>query len=119
MKLFDSELRVMNVIWDHGDITAKEISNILEEKIGWNMNTTYTVIKKCIAKDAIERREPKFICHALITREEAQAESLDELSNKMFGGSSELMFTSLLNSKKLSKKELENLKKMISEYTGE
>ena len=46
------------------------------------MNTTYTVIKKCLAKGAVERREPKFVCHALISREEAQAESIDELSKK-------------------------------------
>ena len=46
IKLFDSELAVMNVIWEHGDITAKEISDILKESIGWNINTTYTVIKK-------------------------------------------------------------------------
>ena len=49
-KLFDSERKVMEVIWEEGDMTAKEISLILNEKIGWNKNTTYTVIKKCIQK---------------------------------------------------------------------
>ena len=116
IKLFDSELAVMNVIWEHGDITAKEISDILKESIGWNINTTYTVIKKCIAKGAVERREPKFICHALITREEVQKASVDELSQKMFGGSSERMFASLLANRSFSKKKIDNLKKMIQEY---
>lgn len=50
MKLFDSELKVMGVLWREGDQTAKHISDILKTEIGWNMNTTYTVIKKCIAK---------------------------------------------------------------------
>ena len=50
IKLFDSELKVMDVLWKEGDKTAKQISDILKEEIGWNMNTTYTVIKKCIAK---------------------------------------------------------------------
>ncbi len=116
IKLFDSELKVMKVIWEHGDITAKEVSNILKDQIGWNMNTTYTVIKKCIAKGAIERKEPRFICHALITKEEVQVASTDELVNKMFGGSSSLMFASLLNNRRLSRSEIENLKKIISEY---
>lgn len=116
IKLFDSELAVMNVIWEHGDITAKEISDILKESIGWNINTTYTVIKKCIKKGAVERREPKFVCHALITREDSQKASVDELSKKMFGGSAERMFASLLANKSFSKKEVENLKKMIEEY---
>ena len=62
IKLFDSELKVMDVLWKEGDKTAKQISDILKEEIGWNMNTTYTVIKKCIAKGAIERTEQTQSC---------------------------------------------------------
>ena len=58
MKLFDSELKVMDVLWRLGDRTAKEISSILGEETGWNVNTTYTVIKKCVAKGAVRRSEP-------------------------------------------------------------
>ena len=78
VKLFDSELKVMDVLWKEGDMTAKQISDILKETIGWNMNTTYTVIKKCIAKGAIERREPNFLCHALIARDVVQAAETEE-----------------------------------------
>ena len=69
IKLFDSELKVMEVLWDRGDLTAKELAGILGEEIGWNVNTTYTVIKKCVAKGAIQRTEPRFHCHPLVTRE--------------------------------------------------
>ena len=81
IKLFDSELKVMGVLWEEGDTTAKQISDILKAEIGWNMNTTYTVIKKCIAKGAIERSEPNFLCHALITKQEAQ-EAETEMKEK-------------------------------------
>ena len=57
IKLFDSELKVMCVLWNEGDTTAKHISDILKKEIGWNMNTTYTLIKRCIKKGAIERSE--------------------------------------------------------------
>ena len=50
IKLFDSELKVMDVLWKEGDKTAKQISDILKEEIGWNMNTTYTVIKSASQK---------------------------------------------------------------------
>lgn len=46
IKLFDSELKVMNVFWQEGDITAKKISAILKDQVGWNVNTTYTLIKE-------------------------------------------------------------------------
>ena len=64
MKLFDSEWKVMEVLWQDGDTTAKELSLRLADSAGWNKNTTYTVIKKCVEKGAIERREPNFLCHA-------------------------------------------------------
>ena len=79
MKLFDSEWKVMEVLWQENDRTAKEISLRLADSIGWNKNTTYTVIKKCIDKGAIERREPNFICHATITKQQAQKEEADTL----------------------------------------
>ena len=40
IKLFDSELKVMDVLWKEGDMAAKRISDILKERVGWNMNTT-------------------------------------------------------------------------------
>lgn len=87
IKFFDSELKVMDVLWKEGDKTAKQISEILGERIGWNVNTTYTVIKKCIAKGAIERREPNFMCHALIAKEEVRRAEASDLVDKIFDGS--------------------------------
>ena len=81
IKLFDSELKVMGVLWDEGDTTAKHISDVLKEEIGWNMNTTYTLIKRCIKKGAIERSEPNFMCHAIIPKEEVQEAETDLPTN--------------------------------------
>ena len=115
IKLFDSELKVMDVLWRKGDMTAKEISDILKAETGWNMNTTYTVIKKCIAKGAIERREPGFQCHALIGKEEVQAAETDELIGKLFDGSADKLFAALLGRKKLSADQIAKLKQIVGD----
>ena len=60
-KLFDAELKVMGVLWREGEATAKHIAAVLGEEVGWNVNTTYTLIKRCINKGAVERREPGFL----------------------------------------------------------
>lgn len=112
MKLFDSEWKVMEVLWQENDRTAKEISLRLADSIGWNKNTTYTVIKKCIDKGAIERREPNFVCHAAITKRQAQKEA-DSLVDKVFGGSAELLFASILSDRSLSKDELARLRALV------
>lgn len=114
IKLFDSELKVMDVLWKEGDRSAKEIAAILREQVGWNVNTTYTLIKRCIAKGAIERSEPNFICHALIPKEQVQEQEMTELINKVFDGSAELLFASLLNRKNLSAEEIERLKQIVN-----
>ena len=119
VKLFDSELKVMDVLWKEGDMPAKQISDILKESTGWNMNTTYTVIKKCIAKGAIERKEPNFLCHALIARDVVQAAETEELLHKLFDSSPDLLFASLLGHQKLSKSQIGNLRRMVSELQAQ
>ena len=115
IKLFDSELKVMDVLWANGDRTAKQIAALLGEQTGWNVNTTYTVIKRCIKKGAIERREPNFLCHALIKKEQVQARETAALVEKIFDGSTDKLFASLLGKKNLSKEQIDRLKKMVDE----
>ena len=115
IKLFDSELKVMGVLWKEGDKTAKEISDILKSEIGWNMNTTYTVIKKCIAKGAIERREPNFLCRALIQKEAVQEAETDELIGKLYDGSADKLFAALLGRKKLTAVQIAKLKQIVGD----
>lgn len=113
IKLFDSELRVMELLWRDGPQPAKKLALHLAELVGWNKNTTYTVIKKCIDKGAIERMEPGFVCQPLITREQAQAQEVDELIDRMFDGSTDLLFASLLGRKKLPAETLSRLRRLV------
>lgn len=115
MKLFDSELKVMDVLWREGDLPAKAIARTLTEEIGWNVNTTYTLIKRCIAKEAIERSEPGFMCHALVSKEQVQQEETQELIDKVFDGSADKLFASLLGGRRISREQLERLRSMIDE----
>ena len=45
-KLFDSEIKIMEVLWREGDVTAKYIAEVLAREVGWNKNTTYTLSLK-------------------------------------------------------------------------
>ena len=112
-KLQDSELKVMNVIWREGEATAKHIAEVLGEEVGWNVNTTYTLIKRCIEKGAIERSEPNFLCRALVKKEDVQRAETDELIGKLFDGSTDKLFAALLGSKRLSADERNKLRDMI------
>ena len=117
MKLFDSERKVMEVLWREGEISAGQVVKILKEETGWNRNTTYTVIKKCVDKGAVKREEPGFICRPLISRQEVQDFETEELIDKMFDGSKEKFFAAFLDGKILSKQEVDSLKKLIDDLS--
>lgn len=113
IKLFDSELKVMNVLWKEGNTTAKRIAEILKEQIGWSKTTTYTVIKKCIDKGAIKRHDPGFVCSPLVTKEQARELETTILINKMYDGAADQLVASILGRKNLSPKEIERLKRIV------
>lgn len=113
IKLFDSELKVMDILWKEGIVPAKYVADRLTQELGWNKNTTYTLIKRCMRKGAIERTEPNFMCHALIAKEDVQETETNELINKIYDGSVDKMFAALLGRKKLSAEQIEKLKQIV------
>ena len=114
-KLYDSEIKVMEIIWERGPVSAKEISLLAAEKTGWNKNTTYTIIKKLVEKGVVGRTEPGFICSALLKKEDAQRAEAESLVKKLFGGSKKAFFSALLEDDTLSEEELDELKRLIDE----
>ena len=115
VKLHDSELKVMDVLWREGDRPARQIAEELENEVGWNVNTTYTLIKRCMKKGAVRRTDPGFLCHALIPKEAVQEAETDELVGKLFDGSVDKLFASLLGRKDLSKEQIQRLRDIVEE----
>ena len=115
-KLFDSEIKVMEIIWEKGPLSAKEISLIAADSIGWNKNTTYTVIKKLEAKGFIRRDEPGFICSPLVSREQMQKQETESLINKFFGGSKKALFSALIDKEDLTDEQAEELQRLIDKW---
>jgi predicted transcriptional regulator len=112
VKLFDSELKIMEIVWDKEPVSAKEITLIAAETIGWNKNTTYTIIKKLIEKNAIERTEPNFICISLVKKEDVRKAETQSLIDKLYNGSKKAFFAAFIEDD-ISDDDLEMLKKLI------
>jgi len=113
IKVFDSELKVMEALWKDGDLTAGQLVKILKAQTGWNPNTTYTVIGKLIDKGAIERYGTNFSCRAIITKEQVQQYEAKELVGKLFDGSGLAFLSAFLSGNELSEDEIEQLKQIV------
>lgn len=115
IKLFDSELKIMEILWREGDTTARRIAEIMNKQVGWSKTTTYTVIKKCLDKGAIERGDPNFVCRALVSKAQAQEAETVELINKLYDGSKDQLIASLLGRGNMTPQEIAKLRQLASE----
>ena len=126
----------MEVLWDEGPVPARRVVEVLSQRIGWNKNTTYTVIKKCVEKGVVRREEipngpqadgqvvvrrdePDFLCTPLVERAAVQREETNALIERMFGGSSELFFSSFLRERGIGEEDTRELLRLIQEKGGE
>ena len=116
-RLFDSELKVMEPLWENGPLSAGELAKKLAASCGWNRNTTYTVIKKLVDKGAVSRSDPGFVCTALITREDVQRRETDSLISRLFGGSKTQFLSAFLSEKDLTPAEADQLRELIASFT--
>ena len=111
-KLFDSELKIMDIVWEKEPVSAKDISVIAADTIGWNKNTTYTVIKKLIEKSVLLRTEPNFICTSLVKKKDVRKNETQNLIDKLWGGSKKAFFAAFIE-EGVTDDEYEALKKLI------
>lgn len=115
-RFYDSEMKLMELVWEQEPVSAKALSLLAEERIGWNKNTTYTVLKKLVAKGRVERSEPGFMCRSLISREAVQQQEARGLLERFFGGSKKALFSALLEDESTTPEELDALRRMIEEH---
>lgn len=115
IRLHEGELNVMELLWSNKTLAAKDIAKIIKEYIGWEKNTTYTVIKRLIEKGAIVREEPGFVCRAAVSKRNVQIIETKILLDKLYQGSLCSFFSEYLSNQKLSNMELMELERILSE----
>lgn len=114
IRLHDGELNIMELLWSNKELAAKDIAKIIKEYIGWEKNTTYTVIKRLIDKGAITRTDPGFVCKASITKKTVQEIETRHLLNSLFNGSLNTFINEYLKAQKLTTVELLELQRIIN-----
>jgi len=114
-KLNNSQIKVMQLLWEGGASTAKELTVKAAESYGWNKNTTYTIIKSLVEAGAVERSEPDFLCTPLVSLEEVRKKETRGLVEKFYKGSASAFFSAFLEDENLAPEELDALRRHIDE----
>ena len=118
IRLHEGELNVMELLWSNKALAAKDIAKIIKEYIGWEKNTTYTVIKRLIDKGAIEREDPGFICRAIISKSTIQEIETNALLDKIYNGSLSNFSATYLVNQEFSSSDIAELKKITNRKQG-
>lgn len=114
IKIADSELPIMKVIWEHPGLTSPEIFAYLQG----NKNTFKTLLQRLVAKGAVKATEINartFRYSAIITREEYTKREQRGFLQKVFDGSKEKMLLNFVKEEQITKEDLQKLIEMIEE----
>ena len=116
-KLPDSEMKLMELIWDSEPVRSGDLVSLSLEKHGWKKSTVYTILKKLVNKGFVINEDS--VITSTRPREEVLSDRSEVEINRSYGGSLPMFLTSFLSREKLTKKEAEELKKLIDDYTEE
>lgn len=116
IRLHEGELNIMELLWSNKVLAAKDIAKIIKEYIGWEKNTTYTVINRLIDKGAIRREEPGFLCRAIISKQTVQQIETRALLDKVYNGSLHNFLVEYLKNQPLHSVELIELERIVNEH---
>lgn len=117
LKLFESEYRFMDLIWDSEPVKSTELAKLALEKLEWKKSTCYTVLKKLEAKGFVKNENA--MVTALVAREQVQKYESETLIAKNFGGSLPAFLNAFLKDRKLTRGEAEEIYRMIEDAIPE
>ncbi|MCW6700589.1 BlaI/MecI/CopY family transcriptional regulator [Anaerococcus sp. NML200537] len=125
MDFSDGELIVMELLWqgdvldENGEIKAIDLAKVLKDRYKTSKTSAYTFFGRLIDKGAISRRYPNYTISVSVSREDALYDKQKEVFNKLFKGSLLNMCKTFLTNEKISKEELDEMRKLIDSFDEE
>ena len=116
-RIFESEYRFCLILWDNEPINSTRLVELCKEQLGWSKATTYTVIRRLSERGVLKNENT--IVRTLISKEEAQKSRLEEMVEETFEGSMPAFIAAFSKSKKLTRREVDQLKALIDSYEEE
>jgi BlaI family penicillinase repressor len=114
-ELTAGEWAIIQAVWDNEPCAAPTIQEALEEKVGWSYSTVKTMMDRMVSKGLLrtQRIRNLILYTSVITKKEAQKGEIMRAVKRAFGGALTPMMQFLLDSKSLSKDELDQIEEMI------
>ena len=112
--LFEAEKKLMEIIWQVAPIESGKLVKIAGDSINWNKSTTYTVLRKLVAKGFVKNENS--VVSVLIPKEKVLISESNQIVEERFSGSLPMFVAAFFGNKKtLSDEDAYALMKLIKE----
>lgn len=116
-KLGEMEQKFADLIWERAPIASGELVKLCENAFAWKRTTTYTMLKRLCQRNIFVNENGTV--RACMTKEEFQAAQGEVFLEENFDGSLPVFLAAFSRRRKLSGREVDELKKLIEAYEEE
>ena len=109
-----AESRFADIIWSNEPLTSTELSKLSEKELGWKKTTSYTVLKRLCDKGIFQNI--KGTVTSILSRNDFYSMQSTKFVDDTFDGSLPAFLAAFSARKKLSQKDVEELRRMIEEH---
>ena len=109
--------RFADIVWANEPISSGDLVKICEKEMKWKKPTTYTVLRKLCEKGLLQNVDG--IVSSLISKEEFYSAKSEQIIENSYEGSLPAFIAAFTSHKKLSKKDVDEIQKMIDDFKKE
>ena len=117
IKPTESELEILQIIWEKGQCSVRDVHDVLEKTKDAGYTTTLKLMQIMHDKGLVERdtTAKTHLYKAVITREQAQNTAVNKIISTVFNGSSSQLIMQVLSNQQSSKEELDMIKDYLNQ----
>jgi predicted transcriptional regulator len=121
IKPTEAELAILQVLWEQGPCTVRQINDLMNNKKEIGYTTTLKLLQIMAGKGivAVDKSQRTHVYQAVLRQEETQRQLVDQFLETAFGGSAKRLVMQLLGHKTPDRRELDEIKRLISKLEGE
>ncbi|MCI8529803.1 MAG: BlaI/MecI/CopY family transcriptional regulator [Lachnospiraceae bacterium] len=109
-------MKFAELIWNNEPLASGELAKLCDKELHWKKSTTYTILRRLCDRGLF--RNEGGIVTSLVTKEEFLAKQSEQFVENTFQGSLPRFLAAFTSERKLSDREVEELKKIIEENRG-
>lgn len=109
--------RFADIVWAHEPVGSGELVKLCEKELNWKKPTTYTVLRKLCVKGLLKNENG--IVTSLISRDEFYSAKSEQIIDESYKGSLPSFIAAFISRKNLTKKEADEIQRMIDTFREE